>query len=112
MVGAVLRWHGLPTFEPALLDRILRVRALVDHAADDLTAALAHIEAITQDSPKLAQGKSKGEKPVLAFSGNEHKFRNEQKPSVTSKKNSIQKSVSVDGTGGWINIQPKQLLGH
>ena len=72
------------------------VRALVDHAADDLTAALAHIEAITQDSPKLAQGKSKGEKPVLAFSGNEHKFRNEQKPSVTSKKTRYKKCIS-----GW-----------
>ena len=33
-----------PHLAQPLLDRILRIRALVDHAAADLTAALGHID--------------------------------------------------------------------
>ena len=49
-----------PHLPPPLLDRILRIRALVNHAADDLTAALDHIEAIGHFSPSQLKGKGKG----------------------------------------------------
>ena len=49
-----------PHLPQPLLDRILRIRALVNHAADDLTAALDHIEAIGQFSPSQLKGKGKG----------------------------------------------------
>ena len=52
-----------PHLPPALLDRILRVRALVNHATDDLTAALDHIEAIGRFSPDQLKGKGKGKTP-------------------------------------------------
>ena len=50
-----------PHLPPALLDRILRVRALVNHATDDLTAALDHIEAIGRFPPDQLKGKGKGQ---------------------------------------------------
>ena len=49
-----------PHLPQPLLDRILRIRALVNHAADDLTAALDHLEAIGQFSPRQLKGKGKG----------------------------------------------------
>ena len=52
-----------PHLPPLLLDRILRIRALVNHAADDLTAALDHIEAIGHLSPSQLKGKGKGKSP-------------------------------------------------
>ena len=50
-----------PHLPPALLDRILRVRALVNHATDDLTAALDHIEAIGQFLARSAEGQGQGQ---------------------------------------------------
>ena len=44
-----------PHLSQPLLGRILRIRALVDHATDDLTAALGHVE---------ATGKGKGTQPI------------------------------------------------
>ena len=52
-----------PHLPQPLLERILRIRALVDHATDDLTAALGHMEAISQMSPRLIKGKGKGAQP-------------------------------------------------
>ena len=52
-----------PHLPKPLLERILRIRALVDHATDDLTAALGHMEAISQMSPRLIKGKGKGTQP-------------------------------------------------
>ena len=49
-----------PHLPHPLLDRILRIRALVNHAADDLTAALDHIEAIGRFSPRQLKGKGTG----------------------------------------------------
>lgn len=54
-----------PYLSPPLLDRSLRVRALVDHATDDLIS-VAHIEAIAQYSPRFAKDKSKGAQPILS----------------------------------------------
>ena len=54
-----------PHLPQPLLDRILRIRALVDHAADDLTAALGRIDAIGQLSPRRLKGKGEGTPIVL-----------------------------------------------
>ena len=54
-----------PRLPQPLLDRILRIRALVDHATADLTAALGHIDAIGQLSPRQLKGKGKGTPIVL-----------------------------------------------
>ena len=54
-----------PHLAQPLLDRILRIRALVDHAAADLTAALGHIDAIGQLSPRQLKGKGRGTPAVL-----------------------------------------------
>ena len=47
-----------------LLERILRIRSLINHATDDLTAAPGHIEAIGNMSPRLIKGKGKGVPPT------------------------------------------------
>ena len=52
-----------PHLSPQSLDRILRIRALVDHAAEDLTRALTHPDAIGQMSPRTIKGKGKGRPP-------------------------------------------------
>ena len=54
-----------PHLPQPLLDRILRIRALVDHATAVLTAALGHIDAIGQLSPRQLKGKGKGPPIVL-----------------------------------------------
>ena len=59
----VLRRDHLPTSPSTIVGRILRIRALVNHAADDLTAALDHIEAIGHLSPSQLKGKGKGKSP-------------------------------------------------
>ena len=53
-----------PHLPQPLLDRIPRIRALVDHATADLTAALGHIDAISQLSPRQLKGKGKRIPPV------------------------------------------------
>ena len=53
-----------PHLPQPLLDRILWIRALVNHATVDLTAALGHIDAISQMSPRQLKGKGKGIPPV------------------------------------------------
>ena len=59
-----------PHLPQPLLDRVLRIRALVDHATEDLTAALGHIDAISQMSPRLLKGKGKGVPPTPTDSTN------------------------------------------
>ena len=60
-----------PHLPQPLLDRILGIRALVDHATDDLTAALEHIDAIGQLSPRQLKGKGKGTPIVLPDSADD-----------------------------------------
>ena len=47
-------------FDDALLNRILRIRARVDRATADLTAALGLIDTIGQLSPRQPKGKGRG----------------------------------------------------